>query len=274
MQPDRPRGITLRLSNRQLAGACVVTVVFAVGAGLLSWALAKGAVAWGEVARLRVENERLLANQESLVSRIWRLQLQVTSQERRTQELAVVAGVELEDDDQLFGMGGQDPEVGPTADRLAALSSRSFRLSRLLDDVETRLAGIPSVLPASGRITSGFGYRIDPLTGMRAFHRGIDIGTDPERAVFASAAGVVRVAGKKGALGNAVLLAHGAGLTTRYGHLSQVAVQVGQKVEQGELVGWVGRTGRATGYHLHFEVLLAGRPVDPLEYVDISPIGR
>jgi murein DD-endopeptidase MepM/ murein hydrolase activator NlpD len=170
-------------------------------------------------------------------------------------------------------MGGDDPEVGPTIDRLTALSSRSFRLSRLLDDDETRLAGIPSFLPARGRITSRFGFRTDPLTGIRSFHRGIDIGSDPERSVYASAAGVVRLAGRNRALGNAVHLAHDAGLVTRYGHLSRIAVQVGQEVEQGQVVGYVGRTGRATGYHLHFEVLREGRPVDPLEYVDLRPLG-
>ncbi len=271
MHPRRPRGISLRLSGMRLTGICVAAIALAAGATVGGWGFAEGLTTLSEVDRLREDNERLLAEHEALISRLWKLQIQLTTHERRTQALAQVAGVELEE--ASLGMGGVDPETGLAATRLDTLSSRSARLGQLLDDVETRLAEIPSVVPALGPITSRFGYRTDPLTGERSFHRGIDIDGEPGEAVYAAASGIVRLAGRNGALGNAVRLSHGAGVVTRYGHLSGIAVEIGQEVEQGDIVGFVGRTGRATGTHLHFEVLVGGRPVDPLRYIDASRAG-
>ncbi len=271
MQPKKPQAISLRLSRAQLTGICLTALGLAAGTTLGGWGVAEGVIAWGEIERLRADNERLLNGHETLVSRLWKLQLELTTYERRTQELAQVAGVDIEE--ELLGMGGLDPESGPTSARLDTLADRSVRLARMLDDVESRLAAIPSAVPARGPISSRFGYRLDPLTGERSFHRGVDIDADPGEAVHAAASGVVRVAGRKGALGNAVRLVHGSGLTTRYGHLSEITVAVGEEVEQGDVVGYVGRTGRATGYHLHFEILFEGRPVDPLQYIEGSRAG-
>lgn len=266
------RSPALRPAGRQLAGlyAAVIAVAGAaiVGAGAVAHSLSLS----DEVERLRSENLALMRSEESLELRLWGLQARLTEYELRTRELAVVAGVELSVDSTLLGLGGEDPEPFPSAVRIAALSERSLRLSAALDDVESRLAGRPSFLPAEGELTSRYGYRIDPLTGKRSFHRGIDIGSKPGRAVYASADGVVSLAGSRRALGNAVHLSHGFDLTTRYGHLSRIAVKPGQSVKRGDIVGYVGRTGRATGYHLHFEVLLAGRPVDPLQYLNASGV--
>ncbi len=271
MNVNRPQGVSLRLSRAQLTGICLTALGLAAGTTFGGWGVSKGVFTLGEVERLQADNERLLAEHEALVSRLWKLQLQITTQERRTQALAQVAGLELEDES--LGMGGLDPETGPTRDRLEILASRSVRLARMLDDVESQLQAIPSVVPAFGPISSRFGYRLDPLTGERSFHRGVDIDAEPGHIVRAAASGIVRVAGRKGALGNAVRLSHGAGLTTRYGHLSEILVEVGEEVEKGAVVGYVGRTGRATGYHLHFEVLVEGRPVDPLKYIESSRAG-
>lgn len=273
MAYKQAQGITLQLSKRKVARVCIAAIGLAFVATLGSWTLVHGVFTVEEIERLRGENEALLQAREYLVSRLWELQVELIRYENRTQELAVVAGLEL-DDEMRLGLGGEDPEAVRATERLTDLSSRSLRLSQLLDDVEMRLAGTPSVLPARGQLTSRFGYRTDPLTGERSFHRGIDIGTDADRAVYASASGVVSLAGRKGALGNAVRLSHGDGLATRYGHLSRIAVEAGQEVEQGDVLGYVGRTGRATGFHLHYEILLDGRPVDPLRYVKSNLEGR
>jgi murein DD-endopeptidase MepM/ murein hydrolase activator NlpD len=118
-------------------------------------------------------------------------------------------------------------------------------------------------LPVAGRVTSGYGVRIDPLTGAPSTHPGLDVGAPTGTPIRSPARGVVLSAGPKGGYGNAVEIDHGDGLVTLYGHASELLVSKGQTVEPGQEIATVGATGRATGPHLHFEVRVAGRPVDP-----------
>ena len=120
------------------------------------------------------------------------------------------------------------------------------------------------------RISSTYGMRSDPFTGGMRFHRGIDIPAAFGTPVRAAASGTVSIAAVTGGYGNMVELSHGEGLDTRYGHLQSIAVTSGAHVEQGEIIGYVGSTGRSTGAHLHFEVRSFGRSLDPLApvYVD------
>ena len=271
MPEKPPRRITLRLSTTTAALVAAVAVLLAIATTTGSWIVARGALAFDDVHELKRQNEALAATNESLQARLWELQGQLVEYEQRTQELAAVAGVDL--DGFTLGLGGESPASLSMDRQLGVLSRRSERLGSVLDDVEVRLFRTPSLFPTLGELTSRFGFRLDPLTGQRAFHRGIDIGTDPERAVYAAARGSVTLARRKGALGNAVHVAHDFGLTTRYGHLSRIVVESGQDVDRGDLLGFVGRTGRATGYHLHFEVLRDGRPVDPLRYLKGENVG-
>ena len=117
--------------------------------------------------------------------------------------------------------------------------------------------------PVYGRLTSGFGMRVHPLLGFGRMHQGVDLAAPFGSPVAAASAGTVRYAGWHGGHGNYVLVDHGGGLTTGYGHLSRIVVTPGAMVRQGELLGSVGMTGLATGPHLHFEVLRGGVPVDP-----------
>jgi murein DD-endopeptidase MepM/ murein hydrolase activator NlpD len=132
---------------------------------------------------------------------------------------------------------------------------------------------MPTVTPTGGLFTSGFGTRRDPVNGRAAFHEGLDIAAPPGRAVHVTADGLVVLAGPHGDLGNAVIVSHGFGLATRYGHLSSTAVQPGQRVHRGDVVGYVGNTGHSTGYHLHYEVVKDGEPVNPLGYILDRNIG-
>lgn len=118
-------------------------------------------------------------------------------------------------------------------------------------------------LPLPDRVSSGFGWRIDPFHGVKRFHAGMDIAAAYGRAVPVAAPGRVVEAGVQGGYGMTVLVDHGAGVQTRYAHLSEVAVGVGQELARAEVVGRVGQSGRSTGPHLHFEVALNGRRVDP-----------
>jgi murein DD-endopeptidase MepM/ murein hydrolase activator NlpD len=129
------------------------------------------------------------------------------------------------------------------------------------------ISSTPAITPVKGIFTSGFGTRSDPLTHGSGNHQGVDIAAGAGQPVHASADGIVMIAGEQGGLGKAVFLAHGYGLTTRYGHMSAINVHAGQKVRRGDVIGRVGSTGRSTGYHLHYEVRMDGEPVNPLGYI-------
>jgi len=124
------------------------------------------------------------------------------------------------------------------------------------------------IRPVGGSISSGFGYRTDPVTGAQStFHAGIDFGVGCGTPIKAAGNGTVIVAGDQGGYGNAVIINHGGGLVTLYGHQSAIAVGYGQVVTAGQVIGYVGSTGKSTGCHLHFEVRQNGNPVNPLGYL-------
>ncbi len=125
----------------------------------------------------------------------------------------------------------------------------------------------PSLWPVRGRVTAGFGQRMDPFTGEGAFHRGIDIAAPVGSLVRAASDGILFLAGPDAGYGNEVLIDHGYGITTKYGHLSSVYAVVGQEVKRGQVIGAVGSTGRSTGPHLHYEVRIYETPVNPAKYL-------
>jgi murein DD-endopeptidase MepM/ murein hydrolase activator NlpD len=227
-----------------------------------------------EIARLRSENEKLRDVNQEFESSIRKLQDQLTSYEDRTRQLAIVAGIANLGDGAEAGIGGGTPvdEIG--ADDLPAMESRVKQMDGTLTAVAARLqqrarwiSQTPAITPVKGIFTSGFGSRSDPLTHGHGNHQGVDIAAAPGQPVRASADGIVMRAGNIGGLGNAIFVAHGFGITTRYGHLSKVEVRPGQRVKRGDVIGRVGNTGRSTGYHLHYEVRQDGEPVNPLAYI-------
>ncbi|HXZ27901.1 MAG TPA: M23 family metallopeptidase [Terriglobales bacterium] len=130
-----------------------------------------------------------------------------------------------------------------------------------------RLAAQPALWPVEGPVTGGFGERIDPFNGEGAFHTGVDISSNYGHPVIAPADGVVTFANTESGYGNLLVLDHGYGISTRYGHLSGFAVTPGQTVHRGEVIGYVGLTGRSTGPHLHYEVRINEVPVNPYKYL-------
>jgi len=134
-------------------------------------------------------------------------------------------------------------------------------------DVDRRAAlaaATPSVWPAVGWLSAGYGERADPLTGDPGYHQGIDISADAGKPVMATADGVIESASWSGNYGNLMVIDHGFGIRTRYGHLSGFAAHTGESVKRGQIIGYVGATGRTTGAHLHYEVLTNGQAIDPL----------
>ena len=121
--------------------------------------------------------------------------------------------------------------------------------------------------PTHGWLSASFGEREDPFTGGAEFHTGIDLSTEKGQPVVATAAGTIESAAYAGAYGNMVVVDHGFGLKTRYAHLSGFAIRPGDEVDRGTVIGYVGATGRATGSHLHYEVLVNGQLVNPIQFL-------
>lgn len=154
---------------------------------------------------------------------------------------------------------------GALRDLLQGLESR---LNFVRHDVEQREAlasATPSIWPTHGGLTGFFGGRSDPFTGEPEYHQGIDISTEKGERVYATADGVVETASYSGDYGNLIVVRHDFGLATRFGHLSAFAVRPGQAVKRGDILGYVGSTGRSTGAHLHYEILVNGRLINPLQ---------
>lgn len=128
-------------------------------------------------------------------------------------------------------------------------------------------ASTPSIWPVQGWLSSRFGYRTSPFTMQREFHKGLDISAPQGTPIYAPAKGKVTFSGRDGGYGIAITVDHGSGMTTRYAHLHSMAVKNHQKVTRGQLIAYVGNTGRSTGPHLHYEVRLNGVPVNPMRYI-------
>lgn len=191
--------------------------------------------------------------------------------------------------DGLFGVGGSAPDdLNPNIE----LTERHQRLIKdmhqqigrldtasnhqrtdfesLLGKLEAQknlLAHTPAIRPVGGWITSRFGYRQSPFTGKREFHKGLDIANRRGTPIIATADGTVSYSGMKGMLGNVVIIDHGHGLVTRYGHIDSLEVTVGATIKRGQLIARMGNTGRSTGPHLHYEIRLNGVPVNPTKYI-------
>lgn len=285
----RARFRKFRVTNRQLWALCGGLLLLTAASIFTTWAFLTNTIDRNELDAVRGENEELREINQSFETSIRGLEKQLLDFDERTRKLAIVAGI---------GIAGQEPEVGDggiggiggagypysesgAQDSLTALQSHMAGLQDEIDDVQAGLErqsqltnSTPSVMPANGILTSRFGRRIDPVTRRPANHLGIDISTAPGRPVEATADGIVVRAERIGGLGNAVYLSHGYGVTTRYGHMSSIAVSAGDKVERGDVLGYVGSTGRSTGYHVHYEVRVNGRAQDPMIYILDRPTRR
>jgi murein DD-endopeptidase MepM/ murein hydrolase activator NlpD len=158
-----------------------------------------------------------------------------------------------------------DNALGVVREFLGVLEER---LANVRNGVERRQAlasATPSIWPVTGWLSSGYGSRQDPFNGGSDFHPGLDISANHGRAVQATADGTVTSAANGGNYGNLVVIDHGFGIVTRYGHLSRFAVITGQSVRRGEVIGYVGSTGRSTSPHLHYEILVNGKLTNPLQ---------
>ncbi len=200
-----------------------------------------------------------------------------------TNNFRILAGLNpISNDIRNFGIGGYIRK--DTAMDGINLEIKSLRkvlefelrdIKKVKDIIENRneeIRRIPSIIPTFGIIVSNFGYRNDPFTGEYKVHEGIDIAAPTGTPVYASADGIVIFAGYKEGYGLEIEISHQNGIITRYAHLSRVLVSPSQKVKRGEIIGKVGSTGKSTGSHLHYEVIINGRPVNPINYIILSDV--
>lgn len=173
-------------------------------------------------------------------------------------------------------------ELAKTLNNISARVNYQFasynEIENLIKNKDQKLACIPAIQPVSNRdldrIASGFGMRIDPVYGTAKMHKGLDFTAPQGTPIYATGDGTIEVAGQTGdGFGDHVVINHGYGYETLYGHMYKVKVRVGQKIKRGEVIGWVGSTGKSTGPHCHYEVHINGQEVDPVYffYNDLTP---
>jgi murein DD-endopeptidase MepM/ murein hydrolase activator NlpD len=205
-------------------------------------------------------------------------------------KIRIIANIEkTSDQDSLFGVGGSLPDdldtKVPLTEKHGSLMREMHEQTRQLDlasskqqegleslfnflqDQRNLLSSTPTIRPTSGWSTSQFGYRKSPFTGLREFHKGMDIATRMATPVIATADGVISFTGTKGLLGKVVNIDHGHGVVTRYGHLKKILKKSGASIKRHDIIAHVGISGRSTGPHVHYEVYINGIPVNPANYI-------
>jgi len=280
-----PRLHKLKLPVRALyvlAGVGLVSFFVAVGLG---FSYAKMAFKAADYDKLQTENSDLKVQKKNLEVATRKLGDKISNLENVSQKIQAI----IENDNQANRGKLNVPAVGGSrVDYTTAELLRSANLKEGLDLLRGRTAEMegefslleqvavrrattlrhtPNIWPVKGAITSHYGNRADPFNGDAELHLGLDISALYNAQIHAPADGVVIFAERKAAYGNLVIIDHGNGLTTRYGHLSRALVKPGTKVKRGDLVGLVGTTGRSTAPHLHYEVRMNDRPQNPRTFL-------
>jgi len=280
------RGV--KASRAHLQGA----VVGAVLAGLVIGVWATSSLTAQEqdtlwLGRRLMEKRRLVEHQRVAFARL------VADVERAVESLegvadhlgTVTAGTTHDDAEyEIKTVAGSDDFLTPGADvaavvtrleavedRLATLSETAAFVSAVGHSTLDADSDVPSAWPVGGRVTSGFGMRVAPIRGGWRMHPGLDISAASGTRVRSAGAGLVVFSGYRSGYGNTVVVDHGDGMKTLYGHMSRLGTKEGRRVSEGDVLGFVGSTGRSTGPHLHFEIRFRGEPVNPMCYLSGRP---
>jgi len=286
---DRSTGVVRRLTVELRATILCVTGVLAlpvlIGLGAKWSAETEISRLRSTSSALRVENGNYRETTGELTTQIQSLESVIDdlgaraaldpAQARAMQRLPAVvkaraAGGEMQTSaaiSNILSSSFASPEdtFGVLKSLLQGLENRLSSVRRNVERQEALAAATPSIWPTFGWLTGTFGGRPDPFTGEPAFHQGLDISTEKGREVYATANGTVESAQYTGDYGNFIVVRHDFGLATRYGHLSRFSVKPGASVQRGDVIGYVGSTGRSTGAHLHYEILANGKLINPLQ---------
>ncbi len=267
--------------------SCAVIIVFLFVANIyLTNSFMKSRASADELTRLTVENELLWDKYADLKDEV--VEIAVIYDDLVEKEIVIrnIFGLpEISNDERKLGIGGPETKVYKSLSMAVQLARSTemeidalLRLANfekekynevydILVEKKSILDHTPSILPARGYRTRGYGMQSDPFTGYKRFHGGVDIGNKTGTPIYATADGVVKSVSRGSDLGKLITINHGYGYKTRYGHLSKIEVKRGQKVRRGDLVGLMGSTGYSTGPHLHYEVIKNGKQANPLEYI-------
>ncbi len=265
----------------------VVAMIFTAGGFIYNYWQINQKVAQLEEYRQEYNKQRV--HLQTIEKTVGKFKKEIADLSKSNQKFRVMVGLpELKNLQQVSGIGG---ETEPTDFQEFVQQCEDALLKKLYADVEemkldilteqnnlqeiteevedkkTLLSSTPSIWPTTGWITSGFGYRRSPFTGKREIHKGLDIANRFGSPIVAPSDGIVTFAGRKGSLGKVVVLEHGYGYSTRFGHASETLVRVGEFVKRGQIVARVGSTGRSTAPHVHYEVRLNGVAVNPYNYI-------
>ncbi|HTT22892.1 MAG TPA: M23 family metallopeptidase [Candidatus Sulfotelmatobacter sp.] len=235
-----------------------------------------------EFNQLRTEKDQLKSNYSRLEQVAKERDLQVASLGSIASEVSALYG--LKQQPTLVTASAekiQDEEVSSSLDQLHALRTSALTGATMVGltmgltrNVTTadwiKANSAPNLWPVEGQVTGSFGERIDPFNGEGAFHSGVDIGSSYGHPIVAPADGIVITTDTMGGYGKTIIINHGNSISTRYGHLSGFAVAAGQHVTRGEVIGYVGESGRSTGPHLHYEVRINDTPVNPYKYLRMT----
>lgn len=239
-----------------------------------TYRLAQHAVVVAKLNLMQNENRQLREKNQEALSKYDVLQNRLAALDTTQRKLAEASGIGRQADIAAnIGQGGPDTDTSLSdMERVtAALESELRQIKDVFDKNQVKLSSTPSGWPVRGYITDGFGWRRNPFGGGGSeSHGGLDIATNYGTAIEATADGIVIFAGVFGGYGNIVVIDHGYGVTTRYGHMSRIDVEVGQHIARGKQIGAVGSTGRSTAPHCHYEVRLHDRAVNPLNYLSVG----
>jgi len=265
---SRARVQRVRIERKVVSISCVVALFAGVALVYGFYGLTQQATH----LRTSLENQQLRAENDRQRQELAKLNNRVERVEDTSRKLAEKSGV-VEGATILPGTGG--PELPLDEMALATLASKMSRLEedmRAYEQVLRERGYTPAIWPVDGQLEGGFGGRRNPFGGPGwEFHTGQDIEAPMGTPVVAGASGRVSFVGWQNGYGQLVVVDHGGGLSTRYGHLSHIDVEAGQQLSRGQLLGKVGSTGRSTGPHLHYEVRINDEPVNPLQYLLMNP---
>ncbi len=276
--------LSIPVATVYLAAAAVVILL--LGSFFLSAELIGDKVSQTELESLRAENVELTDKFEQMR---WHLAEVESRYEKLIDKEVKVRAVfdlpEIDPQERQLGIGGPTPPMleQMTFAQSAAYATeleldRLLRLSKFemekysevetsLFDLKDRLDHTPSIWPCKGWLSRGYGMKFDPFTGYKRMHSGIDLANHTGTEIHATADGKVVKVAKMGGMGRMITIDHGYGFKTRYGHLSNYKVKVGQKVKRGDLIALMGSSGYSTGPHLHYEVLRNGKSLNPRNYI-------
>lgn len=283
------KGTTKTITLSRRASRLIISMVVAFSIVLVGFIIDYFSmnITRAKYRQLQNENEEQKKVIASYENSLKQLMAKIQAFENYARKLNVMAGLRSPEALKEVGVGsgeekdGQEintalssPRSNPPILSLNQIQLKAEQLEQnfgtllsFFEQQRARLAQTPTIWPTVGFITSGFGWRIDPFTGKQTFHKGIDIATNLGNPVVATADGVVVETKNDRIGGKTILISHGGGISTLFYHLDKILVRPGQKVKRGEIIGLVGKTGKALGPHLHYEVQVNGKSVNPLLYI-------